>query len=158
MELQTRPQMQQSSQQSTAASLPGTWKLSHGRAITLQPREEGTFKVAHGQVWVTWDGPHNGAGNQSGDHFVSTGQTLRVRAGERLVVESSNWTQRSPSYFSWEPLPARVRSTAPRINAVTQPLADLRLAVAFGGRALARLAAGVAALAWGAVGSVFAPA
>ncbi|MES2785654.1 MAG: DUF2917 domain-containing protein [Pseudomonadota bacterium] len=162
MELQTRhptqQSLQQSLQQSTRAgvtNLPGTWKLAPGRAITLQPREEGTFKVAHGEVWVTRDGPHHGAGNQSGDYFVAAGQTLRVRAGERLVLESSNWTQRAPSYFSWEPLPVRARQPAHRISAVTQPLADLRLAITFGGRALARLAAGVAGLAWG---TVFAPA
>ncbi len=150
MELQTRHPTQQSTQ-SAAAYLPGTWKLSPGRAITLQPREEGTFKVAHGEVWVTRDGPHKGAGNQSGDYFVSTGQSLRVRAGERLVLESSNWTSRTPSYFSWEPLPVRARRPAPRISVVTQPLADLRLAITLGGRALARLAAGVAALVWGSV-------
>ena len=138
MELQTR----RPTQQSTSASLPGTWKLAPGQAITLQPREEGIFKVAHGRVWVTRDGPHRGAGNQSGDQFVTVGQTLRLRAGERLVMESSNWTRRTPSYFSWEPLPERARSTAPGVSAVTQPLADLRLAFAFGGHAVARLAAG----------------
>jgi len=147
MELQTSPQTQQSS----AANLPGTWKLAAGRAITLQPREEGTFKVAHGQMWVTYEGPHRGAPNESGDHFVGAGETIRVRAGEKLVVESSNWQTRTPSYFSWEPLPARARSTAPRLNAVVQPLADLRLAIAFGGRALGRLAAGLAGLAWAGV-------
>lgn len=148
MELQTRLQTSRPTQQSTSASLPGTWKLAPGQAITLQPREQGTFKVAHGRVWVTRDGPHRGAGNQLGDQFVTAGQTLRLRAGERLVMESFNWTRRTPSYFSWEPSPEPARALAPRTSAVTQPLADLRLAIAFGGHAIARLASGLAGLAW----------
>ena len=144
MIVEQRPQTQQS-----APALPGTWKLVAGRAITLQPREEGTFKVAHGQMWATFDGPHAGAPNESGDHVIGAGQTLRLRAGERVVVESWNW--QSPSYFSWEPLPVRVRESAPRFNAVVQPLADLRLAVAFGARALGRLVTGLGEVAWQAI-------
>lgn len=141
MSIQARPQTQQSS-----PALPGTWKLVAGRAITLQPREEGTFKVAHGQMWATYDGPHPGALNETGDHIVGAGQTLRLRAGQRLVVESWNW--QSPSYFSWEPLPVPTRRLAPRFNAVVQPLADLRLALVFGADAIARLVAGLAGIAW----------
>jgi len=142
MALQTRPEMQQS----PAASLPGTWKLAAGRAITLQPREEGTFKVAHGQMWVTYDGPHGGAPNESGDHIVGVGERLRIRAGQKVVVESWNW--QSPSYFSWDPLPIPARSTVSRWNVVVQPLADLRLAVLLGLGALGRLVSGVGAVAW----------
>ena len=142
MALQTRPEMQQS----PAASLPGTWKLAAGRAITLQPREEGTFKVAHGQMWVTYDGPHGGAANESGDHIVGVGERLRIRAGQKVVVESWNW--QSPSYFSWDPLPIPARSTVSRWNVVVQPLADLRLALALGLGALGRLVTGVGAVAW----------
>ena len=67
-------QMLSQTQQSTAASaLPGTWKLAAGRAITLEPREAGVVKVAHGQVWATYDGPHSGPSNDLGDHLVGVG-------------------------------------------------------------------------------------
>lgn len=137
---QARHQTQQS-----APALPGTWKLAAGRAITLQPREEGTFKVAHGQMWVTYDGPHSGAYNESGDHFIGAGQTMRLRAGQRLVVESWNW--QNPSYFSWDPLPAPARQATRQFNAVVQPLADLRLAIVFGAGAVGRLVTGLVAIA-----------
>ncbi len=141
MALATRPETQQS-----APALPGTWKLAAGRAITLQPLEEGTFKVAHGQMWATYDGPHKGAANESGDHIVGAGQTLRIRAGQRVVVESWNW--QSPSYFSWEPLPVPARVRKPRLAALVQPLADLRLALVFGAGAIGRLVAGLATVGW----------
>ena len=138
MASQTLTQMQQSS---SAPALPGTWKLAAGRAITLEPREAGTLKVAHGQLWATYDGPHSGPLNDLGDHVVGVGEQLRLRPGQRLVVEASNGGH--PAYFSWDPLPQN--AAAPRL---VQPLADLRLALALGAGAAGRLVAGVAGLAW----------
>jgi hypothetical protein len=140
MASQTLTQMQQSS----SPALPGTWKLAVGRAITLEPREAGTLKVAHGQVWATYDGPHRGALNDLGDHIVGVGEQLRLRPGQRLVVEAANGGQ--PAYFSWDPLPQPV--AAPRLARLVQPLADLRLALALGAGAAGRLVAGLAGLAW----------
>ena len=140
MTFQTFTQTQQSS---AAPALPGTWKLAAGRAITLEPREPGVLKVAHGQLWATYDGPHGGALNESGDHFVGVGGQLRLYAGQRLVVEA--WNDSAPAYFSWDPLPEPVR--AARMVRLVQPLADLRLALALGAGALGRLLAGVAGLA-----------
>ena len=140
MAFQTFTQTQQSS---GSPALPGTWKLAAGRAITLEPHEAGVLKVAHGQLWATYDGPHGGALNESGDHFVGVGEQIRLGAGQRLVVEA--WNDHAPAYFSWDPLPAPVH--APRLVRLVQPLADLRLALALGAGALARLLAGVAGLA-----------
>jgi len=141
MATQTLTQMQQSS---SAPALPGTWKLAAGRAITLEPREPGTLKVAHGQLWATYDGPHSGPLNNLGDHIVGVGEQLRLRPGQRLVVEASNG--RAPAYFSWDPLP--LRAAAPRLARLVQPLADLRLALALGAGAAGRLVSGLAGLAW----------
>lgn len=142
MTAQTLPQ----TQQSPAAALPGTWKLGAGRAISLQPKEAGTLQVAHGQLWATFDGPHSGPLNDQGDLIIGVGDRIRLRAGQRLVIESWNW--QSPSYFSWDPLPIPLRSAAPRLAVVVQPLADLRLALVFGAGAIARLMAGLGGLAW----------
>lgn len=139
MASQTHTQMQQSS-----PALPGTWKLAAGRAITLEPREPGTLKVAHGQLWATYDGPHAGPLNDLGDHVIGVGERLRVLRGQRLVVEATNGGQ--PAYFSWDPLPQR--ALAPRLARLVQPLADLRLALALGAGAAGRLVTGLAGLAW----------
>jgi Protein of unknown function (DUF2917) len=142
MDFQTLIQTHQSL---SAAALPGTWKLAAGRAITLRPREAGILRVAHGQMWATWDGPHEGPLNDLGDHVIATGGQLRVRAGQRLVVEALNG--QSPAYFSWDPLPAPVRIGALSLARVVQPLDDLRVALALGAGAAGRLVAGLAGLA-----------
>ncbi|HVZ42360.1 MAG TPA: DUF2917 domain-containing protein [Ramlibacter sp.] len=128
-----------------AASLPGTWKLGAGRAVTLQPAEDGLMRVSHGRIWATYDGPHRGALNDFGDYVVGAGDRLWVRAGQRLVIQS--WERQSPAYFSWDPVvqtrPVREISFAP----VMQPLADLRLALSIGLRASGKLASGIARIA-----------
>lgn len=140
------PQTLSQTQQTLSATLPGTWKLAGGRAITLRPREAGILRVAHGQVWATFDGPHGGPPTDLGDHVIGAGDELKVRAGQRLVVEA--WSATTPAYFSWDPLPLPVLVATPRLAPVLQPLADLRMAWVFGAGALGRLVAGVASLAW----------
>jgi hypothetical protein len=129
-----------------APRLPGTWKLQAGRAVTLRPREDGRLKVAHGQLWATYDGPHRGARNNLGDHVLGLGEGLQLRAGERVVIEP--WSGHEPVYFSWDPV--ALPQTAGRLNfaGLVQPLADLRLALALGADATGRLLGGMARLAW----------
>jgi len=141
MASQTLTQMQQSG----APALPGTWKLCAGRAITLQPHEAGRLRIAHGWIWATFDGPHQGPMNDFGDRIIGAGEQLALQPGQRLVIEA--WTADVPAYFSWDPVPATVASPSRRLAAVVQPLADLRLAVALGAGALGRLVAGLAGLA-----------
>jgi hypothetical protein len=137
----TLTQMQQSQ---AAPVLPGSWKLAPGRAMTFQPREAGILRVSHGQLWITFDGPQHGPRDDLGDHFFGAGEQIRLRGGQRLVAEA--WNGRKPAYFSWDPLP--VRSAAPRLAALAQPLRDLRLAWALGAGAARRLVAGLARVAW----------
>ncbi|MBA3771117.1 MAG: DUF2917 domain-containing protein [Ramlibacter sp.] len=140
------PQMLPQTQQSLPArALPGTWRLVAGRALTLQPREPGLLRVAHGQMWVTYDGPHGGPANDLGDHVIGAGGHLRLRAGERVVVEP--WDGQSSAYFSWDPLPVRTGLDALRTARVLLPLSDLRLALGLAAAAAARLASGLAGLA-----------
>lgn len=140
------------SQQSPLDSLlPGCWKLGAGRALTLQPREDGVLRVAHGRMWVTFDGPHSGHGNESGDHFLAVGEQLTLQAGRRVVVEPWGAETEAPAYFSWDALPARlphpVREASRWQLAVVQPLADLRLALLLGLGAVGRLGTGLAGVA-----------
>jgi hypothetical protein len=146
MTAQTLAQMHQSP---AAAALPGTWKLTTGRAITLQPAESGVLRVAHGSLWITFDGPHAGPSNDLGDYVVDVGESVRVQAGERLVIEA--WGRGQPAYFSWDPVAVTVRSRGLNFAGVLQPLADLRLALGLGAVAAARLVAGLGRLARSAV-------
>lgn len=131
------------SQQSRDA-LPGTWRLEGGRAVTLRPREDGVLCIAQGSSWLTFDGPHEGALNDLGDRFLDAGERVRVRAGQRLVLES---TRRDvPLSFSWEFAPQA--TPVPRLDAVAQSWRDLHGALAQTGRAGWRLLVACAGLAW----------
>ncbi|MBC5764870.1 DUF2917 domain-containing protein [Ramlibacter albus] len=121
--------------QSAAPALPGTWKLGAGRAITLQPLQDGILRVAHGTLWATFDGPHEGTPRAMGDHFVEVGDTVRIAAGERVVVEP--WGRNHSAYFTWDPIVAPARLPRIRFADVMKPLADLRIAVALGVHAAA---------------------
>ncbi len=133
----------------SAPTLPGTWKLGAGRAITLRPREDGRLRVAHGRLWATFDGPHLGAPNEQGDLVVGAGEYLNIRAGERVVAEA--WDGEAPVYFTWDPQTAAQAQVAASLAGVVQPLADLRLALGLGLGAAARLAAGLVRLAFAAL-------
>lgn len=129
----------------TGVSLPGCWKLAPGRAISLQPRETGVLRIAQGQVWATLAGPHQGHGNESGDHFLQHGQQLGVRAGQHLVFEPWGEGCGAPVYFEWTPVSSAASEHASRWHqAVVQPLHDLGLALLMAGRALGRLVMGLA--------------
>jgi len=136
-------------QQSAAPTLPGTWKLGAGRAITLCPREDGRLRIAHGRLWATFDGPHPGALNQQGDLGVGAGEYLNIRAGERVVAEA--WDGEAPVFFTWDPVTATQAQVTASVAGVLQPLSDLRLALGLGLRAAARLASGLVRLAFAAI-------
>lgn len=108
-----------------SSALSACWKLMPGRAISLQPRNAGVLHMVQGQVWATFDGPHAGHGNESGDCFLRAGEAISIRAGQRLVMES--WTSEGevPVYFEWTPAPALMALHASRWKtAVLQRLQD----------------------------------
>ncbi len=118
--------------QQSATSLPGTWRLEGGRAVALRPREDGLLRIAHGGVWLTFDGPHAGPLNDLGDRVLGAGEQVPVRAGQRLVLESS--ARGAPAFFSWD-FALQVQAVrAPRLQAVAQSWGELQLglALAFG--------------------------
>lgn len=92
-------------------SAAGTWRLQPGQALTLRPSQSGVLWVVAGGLWATGDGPHPGPANARGDRVLAAGETVSVRAGERLVVEAVG--PAAGAQFAWDPLPpwpARRRS------------------------------------------------
>ena len=75
--------------------------LMPGHALSLQPEEGGTLRLASGCLWATFDGPHQGPANDWGDRVLCAGEQLTVRAGQRLVIEP--WRSDTPASFSWHP-------------------------------------------------------
>lgn len=144
---------------SSADALSGCWKLGAGRALTLRPTQPGRLRIAHGQMWITFDNAHRDDGVRGGDHFLSAGEEVNLLPGQRLVMESWGVGSVSAAYFSWDPSPAAVgvllalpsrhvlaqRAVAlPWRAGVAQPLRDLRGALGLAAAALGRLAFGLA--------------
>jgi hypothetical protein len=127
-------------------SVPGFWKLAPGRALSLQPRQAGTLRVAQGQVWVTLDVAHQGAGNELGDHFLHAGQCLSISPGQHLVLEPFERAHQQAVFFEWTPGTHLIQApVAPQTDAVTAPLRELALALGLVGTALLHLGAGLLA-------------
>jgi hypothetical protein len=147
-------------------ALSGCWKLGTGRAVTLRPSKAGVLRIAHGQVWLTFNNAHEDDGVRGGDHFLGAGEELKLLPGQTLVLESWHAASASPAYFSWDPLPAAagVALANPSRHAlaqravslpwragVAQPFRDLRGALGLAAAATGRLAFGMAGLAGGAL-------
>ena len=97
---------------SRGAGLSCHWTLASGQAVSLQSRAPGVLRVMRGRVWITLDGPHPVLGRESGDHFLHGGESLALRAGTRLVMESWCDAADSPASFVW--LPAAQGVKVPR--------------------------------------------
>ena len=129
------------SQQSQARPT-GTWKLEPGRALTRHPAEPGEMRVAQGRLWATLDGPHSGSLRGLGDIVVEAGSALRLRAGQRVVIEPAGIAE--TAYFAWnvEVQPRPVACWEP----VVQSWRELKAALVLTGGAAGRLAGGLAAV------------
>ena len=99
----------------------GCWTLKTGRAITLHPRQASVLRVRHGRVWVTLN-------SVPGDHLLVDGASLRVPAGDRVVLEPWPVQRAAPVHFDWDPVPVRCAVCDPavtlepvRAGAATQP-------------------------------------
>lgn len=125
----------------------GSWRLHPGHAMGLRPRRASLLRIYCGRVWVTQGGPYPVVGRESGDHFLSPGDALRVPAGARLVMEPLAETgDERPVHFDWTEIvpPRRSERFAQDVLA---PARELRAAVGQGGVALARLVRGL--IGWG---------
>ena len=126
--------------------VPGVWKLAAGHALSLRPRQPGVLRIAQGRAWVTLDVPHNGHGNESGDHLLQAGHQLEVYAGQHLVFETMERAGGTAVSFEWTPQASMSAAHALQgAAAVTQPWHELGQALGMVGSALGRLSMGLLA-------------
>lgn len=127
---------------SQADTLAGVWKLPAAAALRLRAAQDGELRIAHGRVWATFDGAGLG-GALTGDHFLSRGEALPLRAGQTLVIESFGVGHAASAYFGWQP--ALQLAAEPGREALwVRPLAELRQAGALVAHALGALIGGLA--------------
>jgi hypothetical protein len=103
------------------SALCGSFALHTGSAIALLPHAAAVLRISQGTAWVTLP-------SQPGDHFLSAGDTLRVKAGDRVVMEP--WHKpASPApatetlYFDWDPVPFQIAQPIAASAAAQQAVA-----------------------------------
>jgi Protein of unknown function (DUF2917) len=99
----------------------GSFALRAGRAMALQPHAASLLRISQGAAWVTLP-------SQPGDHFLQAGDTLRVKAGDRVVMEPWHMptTQMSATetlYFDWDPVPLQITKSIAAPQAAQQAVA-----------------------------------
>jgi hypothetical protein len=126
------------------AALQG-WRLDARRAMTLRPQVASRLHITQGRAWVTLGVPHQGAGNESGDVMLAAGESLRVPAGARLVMEPWQPASAGPVRFDWCAEPeAQALARPDRFGReVVAPSRELAAALGQAGWALARLVRGL---------------
>lgn len=116
-----------------ASVRPGAWLLAPRTAMTLQPAQAGMLRVWDGGLWATFDGPHAGRLNESGDCLLQPGDAVPLRAGERLVIERLQASK--PARFTWDPIADAVPLQPPAGAAATStkenPMRSFRSSPAF---------------------------
>lgn len=84
------------------------YTLPAGQAMTVQARESGVLRVGQGRLWVTFNQAGHDLSVPAGDHFLAMGESLRLSAGQTVVMES--WPEgakgaqgaATPACVSWE--------------------------------------------------------
>ena len=80
---------------SCSSSRPAiSYTLPAGQAMTVQARESGVLRVGQGRVWVTFSHAGRDLRVPAGDHFLGFGQSMRLSAGQTVVMEP--WPETAP--------------------------------------------------------------
>ncbi|WP_076999395.1 DUF2917 domain-containing protein [Variovorax sp. KK3] len=74
----------------------GAWQLGYGEATSIKASSASILRVRQGRVWVTRDATAQWG---SEDLVLAPGETLRIEAGERIVMEP--WDTHGATY-SWD--------------------------------------------------------
>lgn len=100
----TSPSLSSLSLPSQAAIPPavrrGAWQLAAGQAMSLKANGDSVLSVRQGRIWVTRDATTRSA---TEDLVLAPGETLKVAAGQRVVMEP--WDSFGATY-SWDAVDA----------------------------------------------------
>jgi hypothetical protein len=80
------------------------WELSKGSAVTFCPARSCVLRAMDGRAWVTFDLSTVSPLADAGDHFVSVGRDVPVRAGQRVVIEAWPDAGADSVMLVWAPL------------------------------------------------------
>lgn len=129
----------------SAAAIQRGWRLDARRAMTLRPSVPSRLQITQGRAWVTLGLPHEGAGNESGDHMLAAGESLVVPAGVRLVMEPWQPASDGPVSFDWTAEPSALGVVQPDRfhHEVAAPSRELAVALGQAGTAFVRLVRGM---------------
>ena len=86
-----------------AASQPGSCRLAAGQAVRMRARQDGRLRVMQGPVWLTFDNAAHDASVQAGDHVLSAGDSVLLRAGQSMVMQA--WARQGQAQVQWEAAP-----------------------------------------------------
>jgi hypothetical protein len=116
--------------------------LGRGAVIAWRAPVDGVLRVSSGRLWVTLDIAPRASLHDMGDHMVVLGHDLRLRAGQRVVVEAWPHTGEGWTRLQWVAPPPGC--TAQRWQtAVAEPVRDLLHGLGLSLRASGRLLTGV---------------
>jgi Protein of unknown function (DUF2917) len=73
----------------------GAYTLRAGRALRLRPSANALLRIVQGGAWVTLP-------SQPGDHFLRTGDSLQVHAGDDIVMEAWRVPAGQVLCFDWD--------------------------------------------------------
>lgn len=131
------------------ATAPRGWRLEERLAMSLRPQLPSRLVITEGRAWITLGLSRRGLGrgSESGDFMLCAGESLRVPAGARLVMEP--WQPigaAGPVRFDWQadaPVPAVSPWREAFVREVVAPSRDVGQALWQVGAAVGRLARGL---------------
>lgn len=131
------------SPQPAVLAAPAGSVLAPGRALGMRPAKPVVLQIESGLLWVTLGEPDAGAPAVSGDRFLGPGDSLRISAGARVVMEPVATVHgAAPVHFQWNDAPAQ---SGHFVREVVAPARDVVSALAQAGTALTQVFKGL----WG---------
>ena len=105
----------------SASALPTTaagQRLAPGEVTRLSAPRAQLLRIDSGCAWLTFGrGPFESGGSRAGDVFVCAGQTLRLPAGSRVLIEAARGMELR---FAWQRPDAVQRQVLRRAPACAQ--------------------------------------
>jgi hypothetical protein len=116
--------------------------LGKGEVIAWRAPGAGVLRVTAGRLWVTLDVARRSPLSDMGDHMVALGHDLRLRAGQRVVVEAWPHAGESLTQLQWVAAPPSCMAQRWQTG-VAEPVRDVVQGLGLAVRASGRLLTGL---------------